>query len=219
MAQRVVGLGAGGHARVVLEILHASSQWMIDGLVDPDPELQGTDVLGVPVLGNDDHLPALIRHGVTHFFVGVGDAGGNRLRKKLYHSARALGLLPTSAVHSRAMMSPSAVLGSGATVMAASVINTLARIGENVIVNSGAIIEHDCAIQDHAHVATGATLCGGVHVGEGAHIGAGATVLPGVRIGSWAVVGGGAAVIQDVADGATVVGVPARPLPKHGDSA
>jgi acetyltransferase-like isoleucine patch superfamily enzyme len=45
-----------------------------------------------------------------------------------------------------------------------------------------------------------------------AALGTGAIVLPGVTIGAGATVGAGAVVTRDVADGATVVGNPARPL-------
>jgi UDP-2-acetamido-3-amino-2,3-dideoxy-glucuronate N-acetyltransferase len=47
---------------------------------------------------------------------------------------------------------------------------------------------------------------------RGATIGSGATILGGVRIGAGAMVGAGAVVSGDVEPGATVAGVPARPL-------
>jgi len=47
-------------------------------------------------------------------------------------------------------------------------------------------------------------------VKRGASIGSGAVILCGVTIGEGALVGAGAVVTRDVADGATVAGVPAR---------
>lgn len=49
-------------------------------------------------------------------------------------------------------------------------------------------------------------------VGRRTSIGSGAVVLGGVTIGEGALVGAGAVVTRDVADGATVAGVPARGL-------
>ena len=45
-----------------------------------------------------------------------------------------------------------------------------------------------------------------------ASIGSRAVVLGGVTVGEWATVGAGAVVTRDVPDGATVVGVPVRPI-------
>jgi len=56
------------------------------------------------------------------------------------------------------------------------------------------------------------------HVGKGASIGSGATIMGGVRIGENAMVGAGAVVTRDVEPGATVAGVPARPLQKRASS-
>jgi len=211
----VIGIGAGGHARVVIEILRLMGGYDLAGLLDSRPELQGAQVLGVPVLGDDSLLPGLYAQGVRHVFIGVGGTGDTRPRRRLYELARGLGFEIVAAIHPQAVLSPSAQIGRGPTVMAGAVINAAARLGENVIVNSGAIVEHDCVIGNHVHIASGARLASTVHVGDSAHIGLGACVRQCVRIGAGAIVGAGAVVVKDVPDDAVVVGVPARVLRKR----
>jgi len=208
---KVIGLGAGGHARVVIDILCPDSKYEIVGLLDSNSKLHNQEVFGLPVLGDDEVLLNLLPQGVEHFFVGLGGVGDNRPRRRLFELALQHGLEPVEAIHSRACISPSANIGRGVTVMAGAVINACATIGINVIVNTGCIIEHDCVVCDHVHIASGAILASTVKVGEGAHIGAGATVRQCIDIGERAIVGAGAVVVEDVPADTTVVGVPARP--------
>jgi UDP-perosamine 4-acetyltransferase len=208
---RVVGLGAGGHAAVVVDILRASGNDVI-GLLDPDTSLKGASVEGAPVLGGDELLAQLRDRDVEGFFVGVGSTGNAAARRRLYTLGREAGLVPIAAVHPGAVVAGSATLAAGVTVMAGAVINPRARLGENAIVNTAAVVDHDCIIGDHAHVAPGAVLGGGVVLGEAAHVGIGAVVREQCAIGAAAVVGAGAVVISDVPGGLTVVGIPARVL-------
>lgn len=209
---RVVGLGGGGHAKVVIDVLARDSRWEVVGLLDPDPALRGTEILGIAVLGDDDLLPELASRGVTHAFIGLGSTGDLGPRRRLYELARDHGLELVDAIHPSAVIASSAILGRGATVLACAVVNADAVLGQNVVVNTGAVIEHDCRIGDHVHIATGALLAGAVRVGELAHVGLGACVREGVSIGSGAIVGAGAVVVSDVPDRVTVAGVPARAL-------
>ena len=208
----VVGLGAGGHAAVLIEAIRAAGRYDIVGLTDPRPELKGTFLLGVPVLGDDDELSHQYHRSVSHAFIGIGGVSDNAPRRRLYELARAIGFDVVSIMHPTAVISPSARFGAGAAVLAHAVVNTNVEMGENVLVNTGAIVEHDCRIASHTHVAIGARIASGVDIGLGAHIGAGATVLQGRVIGSEAIVGAGAVVTEDVDAAGVVVGVPARPL-------
>jgi UDP-perosamine 4-acetyltransferase len=212
---KVVGIGAGGHAKVVIEILRSAPQHEIVGLVDQDASLWHTSVLGVKVLGDDNILPELKREGVAGIFIGLGGVADTRLRQRLYEHAVGLGFTVVEAIHRGACVSPSATLGNGVTVMCNAIVGADAHLGNNVIVNSGAIVEHDCVIGDHVHIAPGAKLSGGVVVDIGAHVGIGAVVLQQRRIGANAIVGGGAVVIKDVPAQATVVGVPAKEMVKR----
>jgi sugar O-acyltransferase (sialic acid O-acetyltransferase NeuD family) len=209
---RTVGLGAGGHAKVVIEILQLNGDYELEGLLDPDTQLWHTDVLGVSVLGDDNLLEQLYEKGVRHAFIGLGSVGDSDPRKILYGKAQKLGFEAVSAIHPKAIVSPSASIGQGPTIMAGAVINAMATLGSNVIVNTGSIVEHDCVVGDHAHIATGARLASTVTIGAGAHIGAGSTVLQTVFVGEGAVVAAGAVVVDNVPSQTLVAGVPARPL-------
>jgi len=211
-AIRVIGLGAGGHAAVMIEALRAAGGFEVVGLTDPRRELWGSQVLEVPVLGDDDELGLQYDQSVSHAFLGLGGASDTSPRRRLFDLAESIGFELVTLAHPSAVISPSARVGSGTTVLATAVVNANAQLGKNVLVNTGAIVEHDCRVDDHAHVAIGARLASGVRVDVGAHVGAGATVLQGLTVGTGAVVGAGAIVTHDVAAASVVAGVPARPL-------
>ncbi|MBY0493507.1 MAG: acetyltransferase [Cyanobacteria bacterium] len=209
---KAIGFGAGGHAKVVLEILQRDPRLDIRGLLAASSTETGREVSGVRVIGVDSLLPALISEGVTHGFIGVGGTSTTGRRRALYERATNAGLTMLAAVHPAATISPTAIVGAGVTIMAGVIVNASARICDNVILNTGAIIEHDVVIGDHCHIAPGANVGGGVTIGAGAHVGMGAIIRQGQKIGAGAIVGAGAVVVADVADGETVAGLPARPL-------
>ena len=205
----VIGFGAGGHAKVVIEILRSMPDYEIVGLLDTRIE-RGANVLGVEVLGDDSLMAELKERGIEHAFIGVGSVGDSQPRRQLYEKVVGFGFQIVAAINAAAVVSITAQIGVGPTIMAGAIVNADAVIGDNVIVNTGAIVEHDCVIGDHTHIATGARLAGGVHVGPGSHIGIGAVVRQEIKIGAGAIVGAGAVVVRDVPDGMTVLGVPAK---------
>jgi UDP-perosamine 4-acetyltransferase len=210
---KVVGLGAGGHARALLDILLADPAVTVVGILDPDPALQGARVFGVPVLGGDDRLEEARALGALGFFIGLGSIRSTQGRERLYALALGAGLEPVDILHRRAVLSPFAQHGPGLALLAGAVVNPGARLGADVVVNTGAIVEHDCQVADHVFIATGALLLGGVQVGAGAFLGAGCVVRQGLEVGAGAIVGAGAVVVRNVHADEMVVGNPAVLLP------
>jgi UDP-perosamine 4-acetyltransferase len=208
MAHSFLILGAGGHARVLADLLLSQNQ-LIAGFLDPDTSLWGTGWRGIPIIGGDEKLAHYPAH--THDLInGVGSIGCPELRRTVFERYRKAGYKFPCLVHARATVAIDARPGEGSQIMAGAVIQTGCHIGINTVINTGAIVDHDCHIGDHVHIAPGAILSGGVRVGESTHVGTGATVIQGIKIGRNSLIAAGAVVIRDVPDGATVAGVPAK---------
>ncbi|GAB7081004.1 acetyltransferase [Megalodesulfovibrio paquesii] len=204
-------LGAGGHGRVVLESAQASGQFAACVFLDGNATLHGTRIMGVPVLGGDEALPA--PGPAVAVLPAIGD---NHRRLALTLDLAAQGYLVPTVVHPRAWVSPHAALGAGTVVFAMAAIQPGATLGRACIVNTSASIDHDCVLGDGVHCSPGVHLAGGVHVGDCTHLGIGSCVIQEMRVGGHCVVGAGAAVVKDIADDSLALGVPAvvvRKLP------
>lgn len=205
----IILLGAGGHARVVAELLTLVGGPDVIGHVSPKPS--DDPRLGL-YLGSDEALPELVAQG-HRFFCGIGGATRAGLLTRLTVCAKVpLGRFETC-VHPSAQVAPSAALEPGVFVGALGIVGPDARLGAHALINSAAVVEHDCLIGSNTHCATGARLAGAVEVGESSLVGIGSATLQGRKVGDRAVIGAGAVVLNDVPSGATFVGNPAQAVP------
>jgi sugar O-acyltransferase (sialic acid O-acetyltransferase NeuD family) len=199
---RIVVVGSGGHAKVVIATARAAGL-EVAAIADDDPARWGQRVLGVEVTGP---APAVLDDPDQTAVLAIG---ANRARQRLAAAARCRF---ATILHPGAVIDPTVRLGAGTVVFAGAVIQPDTALGAHAIVNTGASIDHDCAIGDFVHIAPGVRLAGDVALGDGVFLGIGAVAIPGVRIGAWTTVGAGAAVIGDLGADLVAAGVPARPL-------
>lgn len=208
--ENILIIGAGGHGRVVLDILTAAGVYNVVGFIDNNAAMHGRRVDGIPVLGGVADLAAIaVRHAAAGAIIAIGDNGA---RRGLARQTERLGLQLVSAVHPSAALAHNAMLGRNVVVAAGAVVCAHCQIGDSVILNTGCIVDHQTMIGEGSHICPGVRLAGRVKVESGAFIGIGATVVPNVTIGIEAIVGAGAVVTADVDPLTTVVGVPARPI-------
>jgi UDP-perosamine 4-acetyltransferase len=208
-------IGAGGHGKVVLDILKSGDQYRPIGFVDADPKLTGTRVCGLPVFGAIHLLSRLIReHRIGAAIIAIGD---NRARASYAKAVDDARIPLINAIHKSAVLSPTAILGRNVVVAANAVICTETKVGDFSIINTAATVDHECELGIAVHICPGAHLAGRVRLDDNAFVGLGANVIQCLRIGSGAIIGAGAVVLSDIPAGATAVGVPAR-LIKSGNA-
>lgn len=176
-------LGAGGHAKVVLDILRFHN-FQIAGVCDPLLDKKQEEAWrGIKVLGSDTFLKTINPSEVV-LANGIGITSQANIRKEIYCEFSGLGFVFPPLIHGVAWVSSTAIIKAGVQIMAGAIIQADALIDEDSIINTGATVDHDSKIGAHTHVGPGATICGDVLVGESCFIGAKSVVLEGSVINS-----------------------------------
>lgn len=207
----VIIIGAGGHSKIVIDILEESNEFNIIGLLDDNEGIQGKYILDKKVLGNIKSLKKYDPKN-TGFIISIGN---NQIRRKLYNQILEWGFTPVNVISKHAVISQYARLGNGLIINAGVKIHPDVVIEDNVIIGMNATISHDSIVERDVHISPGVHLTGSVHVETGADIGTGAVVIPGVKIGRNSIIGAGAVVTENIDENSVAVGVPAKIIKKR----
>lgn len=206
MHKKVVIIGAGGHAKVIADIIEKSED-IVYGFLDDNIEQGKTIIKDYKVLGKISECEYLQSDDSDLYFI---IAIGNNYKRKCIYEHYTLNYY--TAIHPNAIIGMEVKIGEGTTLMANACINANVQIGKNCIINTGAVIEHDDIIEDYVHVSPNATICGTVKVGAFTHIGAGTVIKNNLEIIEDCIIGAGAVVVKDIKEKGTYVGVPAKKI-------
>lgn len=204
---KVIIIGSGGHAKVVIDILEKLNIYDIIGFID-DFKAQGTSIYGYEVLGDETYIQA------NHSFIygGIVAIGDNWVRSKVV--SHILSIHPQfnfiRAIHPSATVARGVTVGDGTVIMAGAVINSDTVIGEHCILNTKSSVDHDCAIRDFVTIAPNATTGGNVKIGDFSTVSLGANIIHSREIGIHTIIGAGSNVLSDIGSYAVAYGTPAR---------
>ena len=208
--KRLLIIGAGGHAKVVLETAISMNLYDEFAFID-DCFMKGSEDLFVskwPIIGNTKDISnKVIKDKFNFALVAIGN---NERRVDLLNKLKKNDFKVPSLIHPSATISPSSNINEGCVIFAKSVIQAEVNIGFGVIINTSCSIDHECIIEECAHICPGAHLAGRVSIGQLSTVGIGASVIQDIKIGDQVFIGAGSAVINNIEDKMTVAGVPAK---------
>jgi UDP-perosamine 4-acetyltransferase len=206
----VLVIGAGGHAKILIDIIHESNEYYIEAVIGQKNE-NIDNLMGHKVLKGDEYLEQYKKKGINNVVIGIGGYRDNKRRQEIFNNLSSKGFNIVNLIHPSAVISSSVKLGEGVVIFAGVILNAEVEIGDNVIIATGSTIDHESIIKSHVLISAGVTIGAGNIISEGALLALGSKVISRVSIGKNALVAAGSVVVSDVDSDTVIYGVPGKP--------
>lgn len=211
---KIIIIGAGGHSKVIVDIIQNEQKYEIAGFIDNNLPM-GYKVLDYKVLGKEEEINTLInKHEIFGGIIAIGDNfKRSNVEKKIKQLRNEFKFI--NCIHPNSNIAFNVVMGEGNVVMAGATINTSSEIGNHCIFNTNCSIDHDNKIANFASIAPNAVTGGNVEVGKFSAIGIGATVKHNISIGYNCIIGANSLVNKDAKSNSVYYGMPAKFIRNH----
>lgn len=133
----------------------------------------------------------------VNFYAALVYSQLNRLRTRLYLTAKDKGYKPASYISSRAFIWHNVELGEHCFIFEDNTVQPFVKIGNNVVLWSGNHIGHHSLVQENSFIASHAVVSGFCNIGRNAFIGVNATLANNVTIGEDNWIGIGVTIVKD----------------------
>ena len=203
-------IGAGGHCKVIIDLIQNTSQFTIAGITDKSISI-GTDVLDQKVVSNSDDFSSFLSD-TNNFFIAFGAYQLAKIRERIHAEILKVGGELPILISNSAYVSQFAEIEEGTLILNNASVNAEVTIGKSSIINNNANIDHEATIGDFTHISTGAMINGNCSVGNRCFIGSNATIIPGIKICDDVIIGAGCTVINDISEPGTYVGSPVKKI-------
>lgn len=168
MKEKILLIGAGGHARSCVDVIELQNKFEIVGYVDKNTDKKA---FKYPILGCDEDLKRLFKR-YKFAFLSLGQVKSADARVSLYEKLKSIGYVLPTIVSPLAYVSPYAKINDEASViMHHALVNAGASIGKACILNTKSLIEHDAIVENFCHISTAAVVNGKCVVKERSFLG------------------------------------------------
>ena len=206
---KIIVFGAGGHSKVILDIIEKQIEYTVAGLFSSFTSI-GDFHYNYPIISNDSNLIFVLKDFDIHG--GVIAIGDNYQRYLLVEKINKIkeDFMFVNAIHPSAQIARGVKFGTGNVVMPGVIINSDSQIGNHCILNTGSTLDHDCIMKDFSSLAPGVNIGGNVNIGRFTAISLGAKIIHNITIGDSAVIGAGSVIINDIPSYVVAYGHPCK---------
>ncbi|TQR33819.1 acetyltransferase [Campylobacter sp. MIT 99-7217] len=168
MKEKILLIGAGGHARSCVDVIELEGKFQIVGFVSNNPLEQG---FKYPILGCDEDLKSLFKQ-YKFALIAIGQIKNANLRVQIYEKLKSIGFALPTIISPLAHVSAHASIDKEASIIMHQVlVNAGAKVGKACILNTKSLIEHDAVVEDFCHISTAAVVNGNCIVKEKSFLG------------------------------------------------
>lgn len=205
--EKILLLGCGEHARMVIDNIEDQGKYVIMGLTTNCAEELGKKIYGYDVICMDDEIEGVFKENkdLEGYFLGVGNMKNRKeLYEKLDSKYKAVNI-----IHPAAIISKYAKIGCGNIFEAYTKVANGVIIGSHCIVNSFSAVNHDQIIDDNVLIAGNVSMAG-KRVGKNTIIADGASIGFKKNVGKNCIIGDGSVVTKDIPNYSIAYGNPAK---------
>jgi len=198
--------GASDHGKVVAEAAELQGWDDITFFDDKNPDELSLDKYKY---GGNFNTLLSNKDSFDGFHVAIGQ---NSSRKNLLDKLFDNQFKVVSVVHPSSIISKTALIESGVSVLSGVIIGSYSEIKKGAILNSGCIIDHNSFIGNYCHISPGSAIAGNVTIGELSWIGTGSSIINNIEVTPEVLIGAGSVVIENICTKGTYFGSPARKI-------
>ncbi len=206
--KNAVIIGAGTQGQVYASYLKEAGINII-GFIDDNLDLEGQEVIGIPVLGKyKDLFTDEFKNKIQDVYCPIGV---NSVRSEYLSTLKKEGYGIPGFLHHTVSIAPDVTIGEAVYMLAGNIVMPHTTIGNYIMINMDSTIAHHVTLEDGVFMSSGVNIGALINVRENAYIGMGVTAMTGVKeIGKETLIGAGTVIIKDVPEYTTVVGNPGR---------
>lgn len=193
----IIIIGAGGGAKMCIDSLRDSNEYIIVGLLDDNIGL-GSKVLEVPVVGNLKAVDSLLELSINNFIIAFGVLENRKKRFELFLKLKDKGCLFPNIIHPKAIVEKSVKMGSGNVILAGANVGSSVILGDLNYINNNSLISHDCCFMNNIHIAPSAVLASSIKIESHVLVGMNSTIFYGIKIGESTTILNGLIINNDI---------------------